>query len=200
MKIIAIVISTFYSVSCSDDKNSQVKGPVSEINSPFISQGDTGLINNEYDTIIPNSKTAFKIDTRDVTPEELVPFAKSLIGVPYLYASTNPKKGFDCSGFITYVFNHFNVEVPRSSVQFTQVGQQVDPTEAKPGDLILFTGTNPSIRVVGHMGIITSGKGEEIEFIHSTSGKANGVTISSLTPHYIKRFVKVNRVFKFNNY
>src|SRR5690625_2978308 len=43
------------------------------------------------------------INTGTTTPEELLAFAKTLIGIPYKYGSSDPTKGFDCSGFITYV-------------------------------------------------------------------------------------------------
>lgn len=125
--------------------------------------------------------------------EELVDYAETLLGVPYLYASTDPSLGFDCSGFITYVFNHFSIAVPRSSIDFTTVGKEVDLESAKEGDLILFTGTVDSIRIVGHMGIVTQNT-DTLKFIHSSSGKAKGVTISSLNDHYKKRLVKVTRV------
>lgn len=129
-----------------------------------------------------------------VTPHELVGFAKTLTGVPYLYASADPAQGFDCSGFITYVFNHFHITVPRSSVDFTNVGREVTMREAREGDLVLFTGTNDSIRIVGHMGIVTENT-DSLRFIHSSSGKAKGVTITPLNEYYRKRFVKVIRVF-----
>lgn len=136
-----------------------------------------------------------KINTGKTTPQELLAFANSLIGTPYRYGSTNPVTGFDCSGFITYVFNHFNIAVPRSSIDFTNYNTQVDLREAKPGDLILFTGTDSTVREVGHMGIINSVNNGKIDFIHSSSGKANGVTITPLNDYYMGRFVKVIRVF-----
>ncbi len=129
----------------------------------------------------------------EVTGRQLVDFAKTLFGIRYKYASSDPIEGFDCSGFITYVFNHFNIIVPRSSVDFTYTGKEVDVQNAREGDLILFTGTIDSIRIVGHMGIVTQNV-DTLKFIHSTSGKANGVTVSFLTDHYKQRFVKVIRV------
>ena len=129
-----------------------------------------------------------------VTPKELVSFAKTLIGVPYKYASTDPNIGFDCSGFITYVFNHFNIKVPRSSVDFTYVGREVSLKNAREGDLILFTGTVDSIKTVGHMGIVTQNI-DTLQFIHSTSGRAYAVANSNFSDHYKKRFVKVVRIF-----
>jgi cell wall-associated NlpC family hydrolase len=135
------------------------------------------------------------IDTKDHSPIEILTYARTLIGTPYLFASTDPAKGFDCSGFITYVFNHFNIWVPRSSVEFTNQGKDVELSEAEPGDIILFTGTDSTIRIVGHMGIVENVRNDSLFFIHSSSGKANGVVITPLSRYYIGRFVKVIRVF-----
>jgi cell wall-associated NlpC family hydrolase len=135
----------------------------------------------------------FKQLTKAVTARKLVSFAQTLLGTRYSYGSIDPLKGFDCSGFITYVFNHFNIEVPRSSIDFTNAGKEVGLQAAKAGDLILFTGTVDSIRIVGHMGIVTE-NADTLKFIHSTSGKADGVTVTALNEYYMKRFVKVIRI------
>lgn len=133
-------------------------------------------------------------NTSRVTPHELVAFAKTLIGIPYKYASIDPNIGFDCSGFITYVFKHFHIEVPRSSLDFTNLGKEVSLHNSKEGDLILFTGTVNSIRIVGHMGIVTENT-DTLKFIHSTSGQKYGVTISKFSNNYKARFIKVIRIF-----
>ena len=142
--------------------------------------------------LVPINDIGFDFDQ----PDSLIDFAKTLIGVPYLYACTDPSKGLDCSGFVTYVFNHFNIAIPRSSVDFTNFGRDIVLEKARPGDLILFTGTDSSDLTVGHMGIVESIKDDTLRFIHSTSGKAKGVVISPLGDHYKKRFVKVIRVFR----
>jgi len=134
------------------------------------------------------------IITNGTSREALVQYARTMMGVPYKYASSDPAQGFDCSGFITYVFNHFNITVPRSSVDFTNVGKEVKQNEARIGDLILFTGTDSLVRIVGHMGIITENS-DSIRFIHSSSGKADGVTITALNNYYQGRFVKVIDIF-----
>ncbi|MET0394690.1 MAG: C40 family peptidase [Chitinophagaceae bacterium] len=149
-------------------------------------------------TLLP-SPDPQHINTGTVNPTDLIAYAKTLQGIPYKYASTDPAQGFDCSGFITYVFNHFNIAVPRSSVDFTNVEREVPLSEAKPGDLVLFTGTDSTIRVVGHMGILTTAANGTYEFIHSTSGKFYGVTITPLSAYYFGRFVKVVRVFPQND-
>jgi cell wall-associated NlpC family hydrolase len=126
--------------------------------------------------------------------KQFAEFAQTLVGVPYVYGSTDPSVGFDCSGFVNYVAHHFGMKVPRSSVDFTNIGTEISVSEAEPGDFILFTGTDPSTRRVGHMGIVTTAGDGPLEFVHSTSGKAKGVTVSALEGYYETRFVKVIRM------
>jgi cell wall-associated NlpC family hydrolase len=145
--------------------------------------------------IVSDTQQTGSIRTGNTDPAKLIAYSKTLKGIPYKYASTNPAVGFDCSGFITYVFNHFDITVPRTSVDFTNEGTPIDLKLSRPGDLILFTGTDSTIRTVGHMGIITY-SGDSIVFIHSTSGKAYGVTETTLNPYYMGRFMKVIRVFE----
>lgn len=126
------------------------------------------------------------------SPNRLLEFAKSMLGIRYRTASSNPSRGFDCSGFVNYVFSNFGFKVPRSSREFATSGEAKKLEDAKIGDVILFTGTNSRSRTPGHVGIIYSINGEDIKFIHSSSGGAKGVTISSLDEgFYKKRFLKV---------
>jgi cell wall-associated NlpC family hydrolase len=139
------------------------------------------------------------VETGETTPAAIVSFARTLTGTPYKYGSINPAEGFDCSGFITYVFNHFKIKVPRTSVGFTGVDREVSLDQAMAGDLVLFTGTDSTDRTIGHMGIVTSPQGQDVWFIHATSGRAAGVTETAVKPYYLSRFVKVVRVFPQNN-
>lgn len=177
-------------LSCNPRKQNTESAEMSKETNKMSSVLNTTLV--QEDTL--NQKSLKNTD--GISKHELVNFAKTLIGTPYKYASTNPKTGFDCSGFITYVFNHFNISVPRSSFEFTNAGKHINRKDAEEGDLILFTETYESSTKVGHMGIITDNINDSLKFIHSTSGKAYGVTISSLTPHYLSRFVKVIRVLE----
>ncbi len=137
-----------------------------------------GLIKN-----IPNTNTA---------PNAMLEFAKTLIGTPYRYASKNPKIGFDCSGFVSYVYERFGYQGgARSSIDFANKGKTIKLADAKVGDLLVFTGTNPKIRKPGHVGIIYEKQADgNIKFIHSSSGKAKGVTINELEGYYKTRFLK----------
>lgn len=126
------------------------------------------------------------------SPNRLLEFAKSMLGIRYRTASSSPSRGFDCSGFVNYVFSNFGFKVPRSSREFATSGEDKSLADAKIGDVILFTGTNSRSRTPGHVGIIYSINGDQVRFIHSSSGNAKGVTISSLDEgFYKKRFLKV---------
>jgi lipoprotein Spr len=121
---------------------------------------------------------------------DLIEFAKKMIGIPYRYASSNPAIGFDCSGFVSYVFRNFGISTPRSSREFSVAGTPVKLSEVKIGDVLVFTGSNPRIRRAGHVGIVAAISGDTIQFIHSTSGKLHGVTITTLNTYYKSRFIK----------
>jgi cell wall-associated NlpC family hydrolase len=135
------------------------------------------------------------VNQMDDLPRNFVDFAETLIGTPYVWGSTNPKVGVDCSGFVNYVSKHFGIAVPRTSAQFGHLGTAVLAGEAQTGDIILFTGSNAKKRVVGHMGIVTENPEGDLHFIHSSSGHKRGVHISKLTGYYKARLVKIIRIF-----
>ncbi len=132
-----------------------------------------------------------KIPNVTTPASQLLDFAKSLIGTRYRYASSNPTVGFDCSGFVSYVYKQFGFSGARSSADFAKKGKTISLSEAKLGDILIFTGTNSKLRTAGHVGIIYA-KDEDgnIKFIHSSSGKAKGVTITNLDGVYKHRFLK----------
>jgi len=139
-------------------------------------------------------------NTDTISSYNLVYFAQSLIGTPYRDASSDPSHGFDCSGFVSYVFTSFNANVPRSSSDYANLGRKIRIEDAMPGDIILFKGTKSHHpHSIGHMAIVYSNDGHELRFIHSTSGKEYGVTISSMDDTYKRRFVKVVRLLRQND-
>jgi len=184
-----------FTTSCKERKEVTFNDPdstIHEIDTSNITDSNVTIVALPDATIYQKGQ---EIRTGLTIPDSLVAFGKSLVGTPYLYASSDPVNGFDCSGFITYVFNHFGIAVPRSSADFTDMGLEIPKDIARPGDLILFTGTDSTIRIVGHMGIVESNEKSNLLFLHSTSGKAYGVVISPLKGYYEARFVKVIRVF-----
>jgi len=134
-----------------------------------------------------NSKAGFA-ETK--IRENLISFAKNYIGTPYQYASIDPQKGFDCSGFVHFVFKNFDISVPHSSKGFKDLGKQVQPEDFKVGDVLVFYGYRNSAEI-GHVGIICEANGMNSKFIHSSSGKVKGVIISELdSDMYSRRFYR----------
>lgn len=116
---------------------------------------------------------------------------KPVIGVSYKMGGTTTK-GFDCSGFTSYVFKELGVTLPRSSVSQYKVGTAVPKSQLKPGDLVFF---NTSGRGVSHVGIYVGGG----KFAHSSSSK--GVTITPINSSYFgKRYIGAKRVMSPNKY
>jgi cell wall-associated NlpC family hydrolase len=120
--------------------------------------------------------------------DSLVSFGMEYLGTPYR-AGGNSKNGFDCSGFVSFVYNHFRIYTPRSSSQFQYFGKVIPIDSVRKGDILVFL--SPTRKVVGHVGIVTNPKGKESDFIHASSGKEMKVIITSLKKEgYKRRFVK----------
>ena len=127
---------------------------------------------------------------------DIIRFAKKLLGTPYRFASSSPVKGFDCSGFVNYVYKNFKINLPRASVAFDALGIALKPEEFKVGDVLVFYGFKNKTRI-GHVGIICEAAGMNSKFIHSSSGAAKGVIISELgSDMYTRRFYKCVDVIK----
>lgn len=127
-------------------------------------------------------------------PFEVVPSlldrAKEHIGAPYRLGGASPS-GFDCSGFVRFVFQAFGVQLNRSSGTQATQGDKVASGEIQPGDLLFFRIRGSRI---GHVGIYLGGG----QFIHASSRggpSVRGVKISRLdSSFYAKRLVSARRV------
>ncbi len=142
-----------------------------------------------------NSKAKVFIQPVQINRDAFVKYAKTLLGTRYQYGSINPARGLDCSGFVFNVFQHFKVSCPRVTKDYTNEGREVTKRQARVGDIILFTGSDNSTGIVGHMGIITKAS-EPLQFIHSASGKSIGVIINDLKGYYETHFVKIISVLE----
>lgn len=123
--------------------------------------------------------------------DKVVWTAVSYKGIPYKFGGLN-EDGMDCSGLIYVSFKKRDVHLPRTSRLMYSEGYPISLNEVKRGDLLFFKTSNKS-GSVNHVGLVTSSKKGNIQFIHSTSSK--GVLVSSLREKYWKRaFIKAKRV------
>jgi hypothetical protein len=130
-------------------------------------------------------------------PDSIVRFALRQVGIPYLYAGSSPLSGFDCSGFLQYVYGHFGVATPHSTALLIDTGRPVPRAQAQPGDIVVFTGTAEGSTTPGHAGIVISAPGETpLRFVHASSARReSGVKVSQVeNSGYERRFMQVRRV------
>jgi cell wall-associated NlpC family hydrolase len=139
--------------------------------------------------VVPE-KVMTKDETDIVKRDSVVAYAQKFMGTKYCYASADPTKGFDCSGFVNYVFKHFDIDLPRSSSGFKDIGKAKKPQDFMVGDILVFYGYRDS-GSIGHLGIIIEANGMQSKFIHASSGSEMAVTVSELgSDAYTKRFHK----------
>jgi len=114
--------------------------------------------------------------------DKLISLAKSKLGDSYMPAKAGPDH-FDCSGFVYYLFKTNDISIPRSSLNQSQSGKKLNRDELKKGDILFFDTAHRDH--VNHSGVYLG----EGKFIHSSSGKAYGVTISDLDKgFYLDKF------------
>jgi len=140
---------------------------------------------------VPQTEPGMTVNSStDIDRAMVIEYAKKFLGTPYRYASADPGKGFDCSGFVHFVFKNYDIDLPRGSREYQSLGRALKPEEFKVGDVLVFYGYRDSDHI-GHVGIICEANGMKSRFIHSSSGKAYGVTISELgSEMYTRRFYK----------
>lgn len=121
---------------------------------------------------------------RDVV--RLLNVAMKYGGVPYVWGGASPA-GFDCSGFVQYVFGQIGVNLPRTADVQYELGRQVPKNELQPGDLVFFETYEPG---ASHDGIYV-GDGK---FIAANSG--TGVAIVELgDPYWDTKYLGARRLF-----
>ena len=112
--------------------------------------------------------------------------ALSLRGAPYRSGGVDPN-GFDCSGFVRYVYRQHGVAMPREVREQFRIGKTVDRGRLKPGDLVFFSTVAPG---ASHVGIVIGGD----QFIHAPSERGV-VRVENLSSQYWStRYIGAKRV------
>jgi cell wall-associated NlpC family hydrolase len=112
----------------------------------------------------------------------VVGIAMQYLGVPYQWGGASPSTGFDCSGFIMYVYGQIGVSLPHSAAAQYGYGSPVSQSQLQAGDLVFFNG-------LGHAGIYIGGN----QFIHSPH-TGDVVKISSISGWYADTWVGARRL------
>ena len=162
--------------------------------------GATGYISPDYVTIVPYRSTAAASASASVktssgssatasgTRQQIIDYAANFLGCKYVYGGNTPS-GFDCSGYVKYVFNHFGVELTRTSASQYSNSVRIKKSELQIGDLVFFSQTAGSSKV-GHVGIYV-GNGQ---FIHAAA-PGKGVRYDSLdNSYYSSHYIGSGRV------
>lgn len=119
--------------------------------------------------------------------EKIIATAKEYLGTPYVYGGASPK-GFDCSGFIYYLFGQYGYSLHRGATsQYNNDGVYIEKSQLIPGDLVFFSGGGDPISHVG----MYIGDGQ---FIHSSSGKGYVVITALDSSYYLEHYAGAKRI------
>lgn len=124
--------------------------------------------------------------------EAIISYAKTFMGTPYQWGGTTPS-GFDCSGFINYIFGNFGFQLTRTSYNLAELGETIKLNDLQPGDLMFFRGSANG-GGVAHVAMVIEVSPDAIRFIHSSTSR--GVTVDNFktSKYYISRYVKAKRL------
>ncbi|MGK0466811.1 SH3 domain-containing protein [Clostridium sp.] len=126
----------------------------------------------------------------ELTGDKILDYASKFMGIPYLWGGTTPV-GFDCSGFVQYVYKNFSIDLPRVTMDQVNVGKAVNIENLQTGDLIYFRTNTVQPSQVSHVGIYTG----DNKFIQAPK-TGDIIRISELTGYYKDNFVIGRRMLK----
>lgn len=124
----------------------------------------------------------------DDAMNNLAIYAISLADTPYRYGGNTPDTGFDCSGFVRYVFEQTSGRsLPRTSQEMSKLGEQLQQEELLPGDLVFF---NTRRQPYSHVGIYVG----EDRFVHSPKPGKAIMVVNMREPYWRKRYNGARRM------
>jgi len=136
---------------------------------------------------------SYATDFYNSSIDNIISVGKTFLGIPYRWGGTS-ENGFDCSGFIKYIFEWFGVRLPRTSREMASYGTYVRKDELQKGDLIFFTGRNMKSGVIGHIGIVVEVTSEAIKMMHSSSSQGVHIEDLNKSEYFNKRYITARRL------
>ncbi|MDX2002202.1 MAG: C40 family peptidase [Chitinophagales bacterium] len=139
-------------------------------------------------------------DLSDHKANMIIDYAESLMGTPYRRSGSglSPEGGFDCSGYVCYVYKAYDINLPHGSQNQSVLGKTIPLKDAQKGDLIFFGSKKGDSYYTSHVGIVHENDNGQISFIHASS--SSGVTIDgpkTLSWDYWKgKILFVKRIFE----
>ena len=115
--------------------------------------------------------------------------ARRLLNSKYRYGGNSPK-GFDCSGFVHYVYRQQGVNLPRQASDQSKQGKKIDISSAQPGDLVFFRSGGR----ITHVGIVSDTRGKYPSMIHASSSSGVIETDIDEVDYWRKRLAFVKRI------
>lgn len=124
--------------------------------------------------------------------DSMIALGKKYLGLKYKYGGRTPA-GFDCSGYVSYLYGQFGYTLPTSSSAMVNVGEPVEYKDARKGDILLFKGRSTSASYVGHVALVIDKDSLGLKMMHSCH---RGVLIDRYPQmdYYRVRFMGVRRV------
>ena len=196
MKILLIILSFFLSLAAHGDEvlSENAAGVVlynaENTAEKFIDEDNSNKIDNNSQLINSTSNGYWPSGNWQAKAQDVLINALSLTGIKYKYGGSSPDTGFDCSGFVRYVFSQAtNLTLPPTARAIAQIGKTVKKEDLQPGDLVFF---NTLKTAFSHVGIYVGNN----KFIHAPrSGKV--VRVESLKENYwASRFNGAQRLEK----
>lgn len=181
----------WYRISIGEDRYGWVNSEYLSIKNDIVSRGLTIDVKTPVQAAaVADDKVAVGSDEGEAAVEsdkagdrrqEIIAYARTLLGIKYVYGGSSTK-GFDCSGFVGYVFKHFGIILERASRDMGSYGTAVKKADLQPGDLVFFD-TNGGLNGINHVGIYIGNN----KFIHASSVSGRKVTISSLSDSFYSK-------------
>lgn len=171
-------------------------GPISRV--PYVDKPSD-------QPFVPESQPDFVPDEVPDTPEystsnqlitNVINTGRSFVGGKYVSGGTSPETGFDCSGFLQYIFKQNGVDIPRDTAGIFKVGKEVSLNNVQPGDIICSRGSGPSGR---HVQMVSRVDPESNQiYVIEAKGRKYGIVEGPLTKKS-SNIISIRRVLNQNS-